>query len=31
MLATLEQTQKDHARPTDSVRLDMLRVWGRRA
>jgi len=29
MLAILEQTQKDHARPTESVRLELLRVWGR--
>lgn len=31
MLAILEQTQKDHARPTESVRLELLRVWGRHA
>ncbi|KAL1839553.1 hypothetical protein VTJ49DRAFT_1416 [Mycothermus thermophilus] len=30
MLAILEQTQKDHARPTESVRLEMLKAWGRR-
>ncbi|KAK4120968.1 hypothetical protein N657DRAFT_578711, partial [Parathielavia appendiculata] len=29
MLAILDQTQKDHARPTESVRLDMLRLWRR--
>ncbi|KAK4153637.1 hypothetical protein C8A00DRAFT_43455 [Chaetomidium leptoderma] len=29
MLAFLEQAQKDHARPTESVRLDMLQTWGR--
>lgn len=29
MLAILEQTQKDYARPTGSVRREMLQVWGR--
>jgi len=29
MLAILEQTQMDHARPTESVRLELLQVWGR--
>ncbi|KAK4038855.1 hypothetical protein C8A01DRAFT_47573 [Parachaetomium inaequale] len=29
MLAILEQTQKDHARPTESVSLEMLQAWGR--
>jgi hypothetical protein len=31
MLAILEQTQKDHARPTKSVQLELLRMWNRQA
>ena len=29
MLVILEQTQRDYARPTGSVRREMLQVWGR--
>jgi hypothetical protein len=29
MLALLEQTQKDHARPTESVSIELLQAWGR--
>jgi hypothetical protein len=29
MLAILEQTQRNHARPTERVILHMLRIWGR--
>jgi hypothetical protein len=29
MLAILEQTQRDYARPTGSVRREMLQAWGR--
>ncbi|AEO62221.1 uncharacterized protein THITE_2106159 [Thermothielavioides terrestris NRRL 8126] len=29
MLAILEQTEKNHARPTEGVILDLLQIWGR--
>ncbi|KAL2169235.1 hypothetical protein VTG60DRAFT_6315 [Thermothelomyces hinnuleus] len=29
MISILEETQKDHARPTEGVRLEMLQAWGR--
>lgn len=29
MLTILEQTQRDYARPTGSVRREMLQAWGR--
>ncbi|KAL2159056.1 hypothetical protein VTH06DRAFT_2815 [Thermothelomyces fergusii] len=29
MISILEETQREHARPTESVRLEMLQVWGR--
>ncbi|KAL2142995.1 hypothetical protein VTI28DRAFT_454 [Corynascus sepedonium] len=29
MISILEQTQNDHARPTEGVKLEMLQAWGR--
>lgn len=29
MISILEETQKEHARPTEGVRFEMLQAWGR--